>query len=198
MIVSYEALMADWRPAVEALGSSIPIAWPRSLAEVQSDIGSFVDGELQHHAPSLGDLASRREIPDCVKGAYAALLALEANPDDATAIAKLDEVQSMFDSAAAIFGAATFPEIGARENVFARVRKSQAEEIDALAAMAQGREEEIVRLGAALATREDARRAQSGEHRTAGEDRKAGVRRSGAWRSHFPLMRTSMPISADF
>lgn len=154
VIVSYEALMADWRPAVEALGSSIPIAWPRSLAEVQSDIGSFVDGGLQHHAPSLGDLVSRREIPDCVKGAYAALLALEANPDDAAAIGKLDEIQSTFDSAAAIFGAATFPEIGARENVFARVRKSQAEEIDALAAMAQGREEEIVRLGAVLAARE--------------------------------------------
>lgn len=120
VIVSYEALMADWRPAVEALGSSIPIAWPRSLAEVQSDIGSFVDGELQHHAPSLGDLASSREIPECVKEAYAALLALEANPDDVAAIAQLDDIQSMFDSAASIFGAATFPEIGARENVFAK------------------------------------------------------------------------------
>jgi hypothetical protein len=169
-IVSYEALMTDWRPVVQRLKARTGIRWPRALKEAAPEIEAFLATELQHHAPSRRELAGRKDVAGWVKDSYEALLRLEKNPDDEAALAALDKIRAEFEQACPAFGAAMFPELAARESRFAEARKQQEQaaeqlrtalglregDVTALRREISGRDQQIGSLNAAAAAREGA------------------------------------------
>ena len=129
VIVSYDALLADWQTTVRVLSTRLGVEWPRAIDEVRDEIGKFLSNELRHFAPSLRDLQARGDISAWVRDAYEALLRAERNPDDMPAYGVLDRVRDEFDAASLTFGAATFPELIKRERKFKAERRRLAEEI---------------------------------------------------------------------
>jgi hypothetical protein len=127
VIVSYDALLADWQTTVRILSTRLGVEWPRAAGEVRSEIGNFLSNELRHFAPSQRELQVRGDIVAWVRDAYEALLRAERNPDDMLAYSVLDRVRDEFEAASHAFGAALFPELAAKDEQLAALR-SQIEE----------------------------------------------------------------------
>ncbi|MGH9380125.1 MAG: glycosyltransferase [Thermoanaerobaculia bacterium] len=113
--LSYEALMSDWRAAIERATEALRVEWPRRLDEAGPEIEAHLSPALRRHAPTFADLAAHGGVAAWVKESYEALQKL-ARPgrESEEAQATLDRIRGEFEAAAAIFGAATFPELGAR------------------------------------------------------------------------------------
>lgn len=121
-VISYEQVLRDWRPAVQRAGARLCLRWPRPLDEAAGEIAAFLAGEMQHFAPSQRELAAREDVPIWVRETYRALLDLESNPDDDTAIATLDRVRDAFDTASPMFADALQRDIDARRAELAAMR----------------------------------------------------------------------------
>ena len=111
--VSYEGLLEDWRPEVEAiigrLGPLNAIDTPLS-----AEIGAYLTRDSQHHIHSSDETTKSEELVPWVKHAYAALQRLSKNTEDTEAMATLDGIRGEFDTASAVFGDAVFPEMTVR------------------------------------------------------------------------------------
>jgi hypothetical protein len=163
-IVSYEALLSDWRATLARAGARISLRWPRRLDEAAEEIDAFLSRDLQHFAPSRRELAGHADVAAWIKQAYQALLDLEREPDDDRAITLLDEVRNEFEAGCAAFGSTLRAERQGREAdvVMLRARLAAAEDrtsvldgtIKGLSAQAAGRLEEIADLKAQLARRD--------------------------------------------
>ena len=125
-IVSFEQLLLDWRPAMRRAGARLSLRWPRPLDDTAADITAFLTGEMQHFAPSRRELEARDDVPLWVRQAYRALLDLEINPDDDTAIEALDAVRNAFDAASPLFADALQREIDTRRGELAAARADAA------------------------------------------------------------------------
>ncbi len=125
-IMSYEHLLGDWRPAMRRLGARLSMRWPRLPEDAAPDIAAFLTGELQHFAPSRRELVARDDVPVWVRHAYRALLDLEANPDDETAIDALDGIRSAFMTAGPIFADALQREVETKRVELAAARADAA------------------------------------------------------------------------
>jgi hypothetical protein len=145
-VISYEQVLLDWRPAMQRAAARLSLRWPRPLDEATAEITAFLTGEMQHYAPSRRELAARDDVPLWVRQTYRALLDLEINPDDDTAIATLDRVRGAFDAASPLFAAALQREIDARGGELAAVRADAA----AMAARIKQQDGDIVGLRAEL------------------------------------------------
>lgn len=93
-IISYDALIADWRVAMATLGRHLGIAWPPLSAEAEAEADGFISSSLRHHAlaPPAGGLGRKRLVADV----YAAMAALARDPDDRPAIARLKRAALWF------------------------------------------------------------------------------------------------------
>ena len=129
-LISYERLMDDWRDTVTLVAASLGIDWQVDLDNVGPTIDTFLSGELQHHRPKLEDLGDRPEAAGWVKSAYEALESLRLDPSGSSAIGTLDGIKSEFDRFAELFGAATFPELYARDR---RIHELTAERLREMA-----------------------------------------------------------------
>jgi GT2 family glycosyltransferase len=116
VVVTYEALLADWRGQMRALHDRLPFQHQRSLDDASADVADFLSDKHQHFAATRRDLHLRGDIAAWIKDAYDALLRLEHVPDDPEAYGRLDRIKTEFDAASPIFGAAMFPELAARES----------------------------------------------------------------------------------
>lgn len=86
-VVSYDALIADWRAAMAAVGRHLGIAWPSLSPAAAAEADGFICASLRHHAleaPS-GGFGRTRLVADV----YAAMTALTRAPHDPAAIATL-------------------------------------------------------------------------------------------------------------
>ena len=113
--LSYEALLGDWRGAIDRVTKALDLAWPRGF-EAAAEIDVHLSRDLQHHRPTFADLETKGEIPAWIKESYAALQTLAGTGGEGQeALATLTRVRREFDAAVPVFGRATFPELEARE-----------------------------------------------------------------------------------
>ncbi len=113
VFVSYENYLADWREATDRVKSLLEIDLSQQQ-EAEKLIGSFISKRHMHHASDVATLMADESAPHWLKDAYAGVTALEANPEDAQALATLDAVREAFDTASAHLGAPVAAELKRR------------------------------------------------------------------------------------
>ncbi|RWL44467.1 MAG: glycosyltransferase [Mesorhizobium sp.] len=146
VLLSYEALMQDWRPKIDKIAAALNIDWPRPVDEAASEIDAHLSQEHQHHIAGEAQLFADERIALWVKDVYAAFSALRQDGRDAEAMATLDRVKTEFDTASPIFGEAFFPELRARQQIFAQARSSLQTLVGESSRLAEERGAEIERL----------------------------------------------------
>lgn len=114
VFVNYEELLQDWRPIVDKVASVDPKLAIRT-EEKNLAIEQFLSPRYRHHSASFSDLVDDERICDWIKYSYKALKLLEANPNDLSAITRLDSIRRKFDTTSKIFGEASFPELFTRQ-----------------------------------------------------------------------------------
>jgi lipopolysaccharide biosynthesis protein len=153
-IVSYEALLADWRNAVSAAGSRMGLRWPRAFEEIEAPVAAFLSRELQHFAPSMRELLEGKAVAHWVRQAYRALVELEGNAHPAGASAMLDRVLGEFNAACPAFAAAMSQQDEARERIAGDMLARQVRIAEDRALQLELRENDVCRLQAELSARD--------------------------------------------
>ncbi|TPI44868.1 hypothetical protein FJW05_20490 [Mesorhizobium sp. B2-9-1] len=159
-LVSYEAIVENWRPCLQTIADTLSLDWPRSLDDAQSDVDAFISSANQHHRASQGELDASTTVAGWVKDSYAALQSLERNPYDQQASRTLDRVRRAFDSVSTTFGDAVYPDRHALQAALTeadshiqRVTSESAAEIEAT-------KQALERQGIEFQSREDSLRTQ--------------------------------------
>lgn len=99
--VSFENLMADWRPELERILATLDLTFALSPTIAES-IDAFLDpGEVHQREQPI---ESTDQVSDWAARTHAAFLRLAADPDDADSIATLDQVQAELDAVPAWAG----------------------------------------------------------------------------------------------
>lgn len=88
VFVSYDALLADWRSVIDHVASAFKFQWPKSPADVQAEIESFLRRDLRHHEVDNGAGLVRGGWPSAL---YEASLA--ALDDDMAQVATFDRIR---------------------------------------------------------------------------------------------------------
>ncbi len=57
VFVDYDALLDDWRTAIDWIGSQLRFHWPLPVADASSAIDAFLDPRLRHHGPAFSSPA---------------------------------------------------------------------------------------------------------------------------------------------
>ena len=105
-IVSYDALLADWRRTLTSAGGRMAVNWPVSTTAAAPEIEAFLDHRLRHaeagpsaYSSAYGEVWTRH--------VWNALSEMERAGDTPETRAALDRVRSQFDDACRLFGPAT-------------------------------------------------------------------------------------------
>lgn len=94
-IISYEALLADWRSALKPVADLLGCEWQSRMDDAASQIDVFLTPTHQHHVTSAEQLASDEAVPRSIREAYAALTEMMDNV--AGAVHELDAIGAAFD-----------------------------------------------------------------------------------------------------
>lgn len=89
----YPDLLADWRRELQRLGAALGLPLREAAQEAQID--AFLDRGLRHHAQANVELGAAQPYTQWCEAAFAAMRALEAQPE--TAMRTLDEIRQAFD-----------------------------------------------------------------------------------------------------
>ena len=138
-------------PGHAAPGCADQRALAAPAEDASPDITAFLTGELQHFAPSRRELAARDDVPVWIRHAYRALLDLETNPDDETAIDALDSIRSAFMTASPIFADALQREIDTKRTELSVARADAANK----GARIRQQDSDIATLRADVLTRDE-------------------------------------------
>jgi hypothetical protein len=103
-IVSYDALLSNWRGVVSRMSSALDLSWPRLGDLAALEIEEFLTTQLRHHIVLPEQLGDRAEVVDWVKDAYAAFVKLCSTPEHGPSLARLDQVGREFEKACSAFG----------------------------------------------------------------------------------------------
>ena len=55
-IVTYDALLTDWRQEVSRIATTLRISWPRDPDIANEEVRQFLQPDLRHHVSGIGDL----------------------------------------------------------------------------------------------------------------------------------------------
>jgi len=100
--VSYERLLADWRPVIERVGRELEISWPADPSAAAAAIDDFLRPSERHHTASLDALRREPGLPPWVADLYEAMEAA-AGGDRSDMDAAGAAAHSGFDSALTLF-----------------------------------------------------------------------------------------------
>jgi hypothetical protein len=125
--VSYDALLTDWRRAVEDVSVRLGIAWPRRSALTEAEIDTFLAPHHRHHAIADSLVFAHPDLASWIKEAYAALQLLQTDPESGASLSRLDKVRDEFDRASEAFGAILRASEASREKLESRLTTVQAE-----------------------------------------------------------------------
>ncbi|WP_176480024.1 glycoside hydrolase family 99-like domain-containing protein [Mesorhizobium sp. WSM3859] len=147
-LVSYEAIVENWRPCLQKVTSTLSLDWPRSLDDARSDVDAFISSANQHHHAGQGELDASTTVAGWVKDSYAALQSLERDPYDQQASKTLDRVRHAFDAVSTTFGDAIYPDLHALNTALAaannRIQSVTAESAAEIEASKQALEEQRI------------------------------------------------------
>lgn len=141
VVVSYEALLGDWRGLVGRVGQALGLEWPSPGARAQAGATDFLERGMRHQRATVEDVRRRPEVPPWVRTLYEALIAAEAG-DPAALGRVVDAVGLQLDQADQVFA----PLIADREQRAAE----QAERLGLLERDLAAWRERSARLQAAL------------------------------------------------
>jgi O-antigen biosynthesis protein len=199
--VTYDALLSDWQRVIASLGAGLGVSWPRRGAATDLEIERSLATQLRHHVAAPESLATRAEIVDWVKDAYAALVQLSSTPEHQASRARLDLVGAEFDKASAAFGVALLESerdiarheaegaelraraealeqrVGALSDMEAAAARLSAELDSAGAALAAERHAAAEQAARAAAIERDRALAQAGYAEAVEEARRSGAER---------------------
>jgi hypothetical protein len=105
-IVSYDALLSDWRGVITSMSNSLDVRWPRMGDLAAFEIEKFLTSQLRHHTVFPEQLDDRAEVVDWVKDTFAAFMTLCWRPEHGPSLACLDQVGREFEKACSAFGLA--------------------------------------------------------------------------------------------
>ena len=133
-IVTYDALLEDWKLLAVQTSGRLGLTWPRQPNDAAHDVRDFLDLELHNQRSSLAELEAHTEVPHWVKTAYRALTQLCDEPKGAEPKRELDRVRQAFSESARIFGVVAFAQTEAlkRAQLDVAEAKQRADGADAL------------------------------------------------------------------
>jgi len=148
-IVTYDAMLEDWRSLAVQSAGRLGVTWPRTPAEASAAIRAFLSHDLHHQRATKAELHASNETPAWVKAAYEALTRLCDEPKSGYAKRELDKIRQAFGESCALFGNVAFAD---RANAKAFEREMHA--ANARAEPADQLRAELERTNAAKDARE--------------------------------------------
>jgi hypothetical protein len=103
-IISWDELLANWRPCAEKISSDLNIKWPSFSVRSGQDLDEFLTLTLKHNYATEADLAQAPEMHDWIKDTFGALVALARDSQSRAARATLDRVRSAFENTCVLYG----------------------------------------------------------------------------------------------
>jgi hypothetical protein len=137
-VVSYDALLRDWRDTAATISRRLGVSWSRSSPATDAEIDAFLTHEERHHVVTRDEVLEHPVLGEWVKRAYRTLLAMSDSADAPSAHADLDELAGQLDAASAVFT----PLLRAQERALTDERTTAAArlaESDARASALEGR-----------------------------------------------------------
>lgn len=135
-IVTFDALLEDWKLLAAQTAGRLGITWPRQPGDAAHDVREFLDLELHNHRATQAELEAHTEAPNWVKTAYRALTQLCDEPKGAEPKRELDRVRHAFSESAKIFGVEAFAQTAALKHaqIETAEAKKRADDADAVRA----------------------------------------------------------------
>ncbi|MDZ4870487.1 MAG: hypothetical protein SGI91_24435 [Alphaproteobacteria bacterium] len=135
-IVTFDALLEDWKLLAAQTAGRLGITWPRQPGDAGHDVREFLDLELHNHRATQAELEAHTEVPNWVKTAYRALTQLCDEPKGAEPKRELDRVRHAFSESAKIFGVEAFAQTAAlkQAQIETAEAKKRADDADAVRA----------------------------------------------------------------
>ena len=107
-VVTYEALLDDWRSIMVQSAGRLGLNWPRTPAEVSADVRAFLSHDLHHQRATKAELHASNDMPGWVKEAYEAMTRLCDEPKSGYAKRELDKIRAAFGDSCKLFGTVAF------------------------------------------------------------------------------------------
>lgn len=98
-VTSYEGLLSDWPRELGRIAEQTAIRFPYSPDEIAPDVEAFLNRKLRHHMRHAEDVLLDPILRGWVSDAYEAMRILVRSPNNARALAQLDDVRESFDRA---------------------------------------------------------------------------------------------------
>lgn len=108
-VVSYDALLRDWRGTMVQAGAQLGLDWPAGLDAPAARIDAYLDPALRHSPPDATPdttLAGSAYAEVWTRHAWTALHALTTDGESPAALETLDRVRAQFDDACRLFAPA--------------------------------------------------------------------------------------------
>ncbi len=102
--LDFESFLSDWGPLLDNAQKQTGIEWPRTPAAARRDIAEFLTDTLRRHRAAAADVETDPRLAGWAREACAHLRTLSVRPDDAGAMAALDQLRGRFDDACSAFG----------------------------------------------------------------------------------------------
>jgi hypothetical protein len=156
-IVTYDALLEDWRSLAVQSAGRLGVTWPRTPTEASADIRAYLSHDLHHQRATKADLHASTETPAWVKDAYEALTRLCDEPKSGYAKRELDKVRQVFAESCKLFGNVAFADRARAKQFEAEMHAANARaetadtlraELDRTIGAKDAREAELIALTA--------------------------------------------------
>lgn len=170
----YDDLLADWRSVVNRLGRDLEVAWPKDPARVGDEIDQFISTELRHYDSKQELSGPARSLEGTCQEVWQALGLLQANAEDANALATLDAAGEQIDAAVATLGSL----LASQQEALEQTRHELDEQVRSVAALRHSNAEHDAKVEA-LAL-----------ERNAANERAAAIETSTVWKATLPLRRS--------
>jgi hypothetical protein len=170
-VVTYEALLDDWRSIMVQSAGRLGLNWPRTPAEVSADVRAFLSHDLHHQRATKAELHASQDMPPWVKEAYEAMTRLCDEPKSGYAKRELDKIRQSFADSCKLFGTVAFADRQMAKHCEAEMHaaNARAETADRLAAELEQAHTDIAARDAELAAAHQAHEELGLEHGLAKE-----------------------------
>ncbi|SHN12531.1 hypothetical protein [Roseibium suaedae] len=92
-IISYDAVLRDWKQTVAKIGADAQIDFPLSAEDAEAEVGDFLKDSLKHNSQTSSEVGIDPVTRGWLNRTYKALLQLEETPELAEALEALDTVR---------------------------------------------------------------------------------------------------------
>ena len=103
VLVSYEALLQDWRAVVRRVGRELGLEWPGLSHTADAAVEAFLDRRMRHQQSTLDEVRRRPEVLDWARSLYEALVSAEEG-SSSNLSEVVDSIGAQLDLADRAFG----------------------------------------------------------------------------------------------